>query len=185
LREHERRIELDKGEALFQVVKDPSRPFVVHVGSVSIRAIGTAFSVRTLEHRIDVTVTEGLVELTDAGEGAGSLVRRIAANERASVIEKRQVEVQKLAQAETQRQIAWRTGTADFAGGSLAEAVEEINRHNVRQIIVDEPALASRPVVGVFRAADAEGFATTVATALGAERIDRPDAIHLRPRSAP
>jgi transmembrane sensor len=185
LRDHERRIELDKGEALFQVAKDPSRPFVVRAGSVSVRAIGTAFSVRTLDHRIDVTVTEGLVELTEDGAGAGPLIRRIAANERASVIEKHQVEVQKLAQEEAQRQIAWRTGTADFAGGSLAEAVAEINRHNVRQIVIDDPALAHRPVVGVFRANDSEGFAATVATALDAEHIDRSDAIHLRPRAEP
>jgi transmembrane sensor len=68
----------------------------------------------------------------------------------------------------------------DFTGEPLGLAVEEINRHNVRHIVIDDPALASRPVVGLFRAGDPVGFAATVAAALQAQSVDREDAIHLR-----
>jgi transmembrane sensor len=72
-----------------------------------------------------------------------------------------------------------------FDGEPLAEAVEEINRHNQRQIAIDDSALAARPVVGIFRASDTEGFAQTVATALGAQSMTDGEVIHLRPLPTP
>jgi transmembrane sensor len=180
-----REIELATGEGLFQVAKDPTRPFVVRAGFVSVRAVGTVFAVRTADQRVDVTVTEGVVELVDNSASGGGVIRRVAANERATVMETSQVQVQSMPHAEAERRLAWRDGMLDFAGESLTTAVEEINRHNHRQIVVDDPALASRPVVGMFRANDPDNFAATVATALGVESIDRDDAIHLRLHSTP
>src|SRR3546814_10056817 len=55
-------ITLEEGEAWFQVAHDAHRPFVVDVGSVRIRAVGTAFSVRRNPEGVDVMVTEGVVE---------------------------------------------------------------------------------------------------------------------------
>ena len=43
-----RRVELVEGEALFDVVHDPKRVFVVTVGDTHVRAIGTSFSVSRL-----------------------------------------------------------------------------------------------------------------------------------------
>ena len=44
--EHERSVELLKGQALFHVAKDSTRPFIVHSGQTSVRAVGTQFDVR-------------------------------------------------------------------------------------------------------------------------------------------
>ena len=175
-----REIELTTGEGLFQVAKDPARPFVVRAGFVSVRAVGTVFAVRTGGQSVDVTVTEGVVELVDNSSSGGGVIRRIAANERATIMETSQVQVQSMPHAEAERRLAWRDGMANFAGEPLATAVDEINRHNRRQIVVDDPALASRPVVGTFRANDPDNFAATVATALGVQSIDQDDVIHLR-----
>jgi transmembrane sensor len=175
-----REIELASGEGLFQVAKDPARPFIVHTGLVSVRAIGTVFAVRTVDQRVDVTVTEGVVEVVDNGLPGSGVIRRIAANEHATVTDTRQVQVQSIRHDEAERRLAWRDGMVDFAGERLIDAVGEINRHNHRHIVVDDPALASRPVVGLFRASDPDGFAATVATALGAQSVDQDDAIHLR-----
>jgi transmembrane sensor len=175
-----REIELTTGEGLFQVAKDPARPFVVRVGFVSVRAVGTVFAVRTAGQSVDVTVTEGVVELVDNSISGGGVIRRIAANERATVMETSHVQVQSMPHAEAERRLAWRDGMVAFAGEPLTTAVEEINRHNRRQIVVDDPALASRPVVGMFHANDPDNFAATVATALGVQSIDQDDAIHLR-----
>jgi transmembrane sensor len=175
-----REIELSTGEGLFQVAKDPARPFVVRAGFVSVRAVGTVFAVRSAGQRVDVTVTEGVVELLDNGAAGGGLIRRVTANERATVMETSQVQVQSMPHAEAERRLAWRDGMVDFAGEPLTTAVEEINRHNRRQIVVDDPALGSRPVVGMFRANDPDNFAATVAAALGVRSIDQDDAIHLR-----
>jgi transmembrane sensor len=182
LAENERRIELDRGEALFQVAKDPTRPFVVHTGTLSVHAIGTTFVVRNVDRRTDVIVTEGLVELVDNSVSGGRVLRRVAANERASVVDTRAVAVQELREEQAERQLAWRGGLVKFAGEPLSDAVEQINRHNRRRIVVDDPALASRPVVGSFRANDPENFALTVALALDAHSLEDGDVIHLRSR---
>lgn len=173
-----------RGEGLFHVAKDPKRPFIVRAGSVSVRAVGTVFSVRALDQRVDVTVTEGVVELSDSARdgSAGRVIRRVTANERATVMETQQVQVQDIPHDEAERRLVWRDGMLEFSGDTLASAVDELNRHNYHHVIVDDPELASRPVVGLFRANDPEGFAATVAAALGVQRVDEGDAIHLRSR---
>lgn len=181
----EREIDLRVGEGLFQVAKDPKRPFIVRAGSVSVRAVGTVFAVRAVNDRVDVTVTEGVVELVDATGPRPALTRRLAANEHATIMETRQLEVQHLSHDEAERWIAWRRGMLEFAGESLRDAVSEMNRHNTRHIIVDDQALGERPIVGLFRANDPQGFASTVAIALGARWVDENGVIHLRPRAAP
>jgi transmembrane sensor len=180
-----REIELASGEGLFQVAKDPARPFIVRAGFVSVRAVGTVFAVRTAGQQVDVTVTEGVVELVDNSRPGGGVIRQVAANERATIMETSQVQVQSIPHNAAERQLAWRDGMVDFAGEPLTTAVAEINRHNRRHIVVDDAALASRPVVGLFRATDPDNFAATVATALGAKSVDLDDAIHLRQGSTP
>ena len=59
----QRKINLLSGEAHFEVVNDPSRPFDVFVDNRLIKAIGTAFSVHKIDKSVEVMVTEGAVEL--------------------------------------------------------------------------------------------------------------------------
>ena len=42
----QRSVEVQQGEALFEVAKDPQRPFVVHAGGSEVVAVGTVFAVR-------------------------------------------------------------------------------------------------------------------------------------------
>lgn len=178
-----REIELHSGEGLFRVAKDPARPFIVRTGSVSVRAVGTVFAVRTTDQHVEVTVNEGVVEVLDNSTRT-PVLRRVVANEHATVVQTRRIEVQKMPQGEVERQLAWRDGMLDFSGEPLASAVNEINRHNQRHIVVDDPTLADRPVVGRFRADDPRGFAATVAVALDAQSVEQADAIHLRLHSS-
>jgi transmembrane sensor len=54
-------VELQKGEAMFEVAKNQARPFVVSAGGVDVRAVGTAFAVQLGREAVDVLVTEGTV----------------------------------------------------------------------------------------------------------------------------
>ena len=57
----ERRVELLDGQALFQVAKDKSRPFIVRSGDATVRAVGTQFDVNRKDSGTTVTVLEGRV----------------------------------------------------------------------------------------------------------------------------
>jgi transmembrane sensor len=177
-----REIELTRGEGLFEVAKDAARAFIVRTRGVSVRAVGTVFAVRAVSENVDVTVTEGVVEVADTNRSGSAIPQRVLADQRALVTPRHGIKVQAVTEAQAQRRLAWRDGMLVFDGEPLSEAVDEVNRHNVRKITIDDPALAARPVVGIFRASDENGFARTVATALNAESTTDEDVIHLRAR---
>ncbi len=59
--EHERRIDLLRGQALFHVAKNKARPFIVQTDNTQVRAVGTAFDVYNTSSGTIVTVVEGRV----------------------------------------------------------------------------------------------------------------------------
>lgn len=63
-----REVTLD-GEAYFDVVKQPQRPFIVHVSGYDIKVLGTAFNVKSYpaDKTIETTLIRGLVEVTKHG----------------------------------------------------------------------------------------------------------------------
>jgi transmembrane sensor len=60
-----RHVHLVRGEAFFTVAHDASRPFVVEAAGVTIRSLGTAFSVGLDQFDVLVEVTEGSVEVRE------------------------------------------------------------------------------------------------------------------------
>lgn len=68
-----RLVDLAAGQALFRVAKDAVRPFVVHSGATQVFAIGTQFDVLRKGTDVTVTVVEGMVAVTRAAGGGGSL----------------------------------------------------------------------------------------------------------------
>lgn len=63
-----RGLSLKKGEALFEVAHDPSRPFEVEVNGRVVRAIGTTFNIDHHDHRTAISVLEGAVRLLRKNE---------------------------------------------------------------------------------------------------------------------
>jgi len=175
-----RSVELRRGEALFEVGRDPSRPFIVEAGGTRIRALGTAFVVRVDDVQVSVTVTEGSVEIDRDGEAP----RRLSTNERISDVQGPDAFVQTLKPVETERSLAWRQGLLSFAGEPLANAVVEINRYNRRHIVVSDPVIAAQSIVGVFRATDVESFARTAAAITRSHVVAQGDVIKLVPNTA-
>lgn len=57
----ERRVQLKRGEAFFEVAHDAERAFIVAAGDRRVKAIGTAFVVRHEPDRTAVTLVEGSV----------------------------------------------------------------------------------------------------------------------------
>src|SRR5258706_2663308 len=60
-----------KGEALFEVAKDVSHPFVIRCGEARIRVLGTSFSVRTVSDSLELKVLTGTVNFSSATNKAG------------------------------------------------------------------------------------------------------------------
>lgn len=164
LAETHRAVRLDRGEAWFQVAKDPARPFLVEAGRIRVRAVGTAFSVRRRDNGADVLVTEGVVEAW--ADGADGNRIRLAAGQSAFIADNAAIKRAAAAPSSVDRKLAWRAGKIDLLGETLSGAIAEFNRYNARQIVLADPALGSEQFDGVFRTDDPEGFAIAVRSAL-------------------
>jgi transmembrane sensor len=71
----QREVELE-GEAYFDVAKDATRPFIVHASSLNIKAVGTAFVVKSYpqDETVEATLLRGIIEVTRKDYPEGSKV---------------------------------------------------------------------------------------------------------------
>jgi transmembrane sensor len=160
----ERRIALRRGEAWFQVAKDHVHPFIVDAGSVHVRATGTAFSVRRLAGGAEVVVTEGRV--VTWRDGSDQPPSAVSAGQSAFVADEpaRPIRAQG---SRTDDVLAWRRGEIVFDGDTVAAAAEEFNRYNARKIVLADPAIGQRTIVGYFLIDQPEKFALAASRMIG------------------
>jgi transmembrane sensor len=167
----ERRVRLVRGEAHFQVAKNPARPFIVGAGVVAVRAVGTAFDVRRRAHAVEILVTEGKVRVDDTLGERSLLPAPAADSERAYLLAGQRVSirtgpaetpapprVEAVAPAEISQTLAWQSHRLEFVATPLADIVEEFNRYNRHKLVIADPRLATRRFGGTFPAGDYEEF---------------------------
>lgn len=197
----ERDVDLIEGQALFQVAKNPTRPFTVSAGGTRVRAVGTQFDVYRKTSSTVVTVVEGKVavfgeppppsnssnaekggtgvpslsenqntpnlplqvtgegrrprsgkgEAPAPGDGANGAIL-LAAGEQITVTRATLAVSPKLANVAAVT--AWTQRSVVFDSSPLTEVAEEFNRYNTRQLVIEDPELASLHVSGVFSSVD-------------------------------
>lgn len=159
-----RRVELSRGEALFEVAKDKARPFVVTAGDRQIAALGTKFVVRQDEGRVSVTLLEGLVAVDSVKLSVGQRLT-IASNG-----------APKVDSPELSRVTDWQRGQVRFDGDTLESAIAEMNRYSVMQLALDGATRGRNiKVTGIFRAGDSLDFANAVALNYGVVMVRHRD----------
>jgi transmembrane sensor len=157
----ERRIELLRGEALFEVAHNAARPFIVEADGRTVRAVGTKFTVRADPGALSVLVVEGIVAVSPpkaAGVAeptaqppllkAGQHLDLVGGSPALTAVPT----------AEIERNLSWRTGWLEFNGQPLSLAASEVARYTGVRFIIDDPTLSAMPVWAYFRADDVDGF---------------------------
>lgn len=176
LTEARRNIELLEGQAHFDVAKDPSRPFLVHSGTVTVRAVGTAFDVYRKPNDTVVTVVEGHVlvqsdgsDVTPAsaanasGSGVASNTTTdsehtvaLSAGEQAKVNSTGRIEHRPTVNVAAAT--SWLQQELIFDGQPLSSVVEEFNRYSRRTVVVTDPELAAFRINGVFHSTNPDAL---------------------------
>jgi transmembrane sensor len=131
------RIEVFRGEVLFDMKPNPSRHLVVSAGGLNISDTATIFAVQVVENgRIKVTVQEGKVELSGGHMEPFPLEENqqaLADNEATLVSVNKAVAPEEIA-----RQLSWRDGILEFQQCTrLSDVAVELNRYNLIKIEVD------------------------------------------------
>jgi transmembrane sensor len=163
-RKDERRIHLERGEAFFDDVTNPSRPFIVQVGDRQVRALGTVFDVRRNADSLAILLIEGGVEVSQS-QGASPDASppqptTLAPGERLTLDAHGGKVLDRPRPAEI---TAWSKGQLMFDNATLAQAIAEFDRYGGTPIELGDPALASLGVSGVFAIRDPSEFAGAVA----------------------
>ena len=163
-----RLIRLGEGEALFDVAKDPKRPFIVSAGGAEVRAVGTSFTVARLARApVQVLVREGVVDVSRPKRPQDKATR-LTANMRAVVAPQvASLEVASVDPVDVGRELAWQEGRIVIERETLGSAAARFARYSDTRIVIDDPALAGEEVTGVFEANDPVTFAKSMALSLG------------------
>ena len=181
--EDERRIELDRGEAFFEVEQDPNRPFTVYAGKGYVRAVGTAFSVYDNGDRVEVIVTEGAVEIISNGLDA-----LFGETDKPILLESGQIarydETVELVEAidpeDISRQLFWKEGMLAFEGQSLEEVVDEFSRYTTTDIEIVSDDIRQIRVGGYFQSDDLNGMLAALESNFGIRVTEiNPSLVHL------
>lgn len=160
--ESSRIVEVLKGEAYFEVAKNPARPFTVKSDNMSVRAIGTIFNVEYLpRQKSAVTLIEGSIEvMQNYGQRKISSVILNTVGDQASVKSASLSSRNPLqngiyvTQAKIDNVISWRSGVLIFTGEKLSTALYKMNLHSEHQITLKGSYLLNKPVFGVFTMGD-------------------------------
>ena len=184
---HDRRLTLVRGEAFFDVAKDPTRPFVVTAGPRQVIAVGTAFNVRLQDRQVRVTLVEGKVRVintrpahsdVDALDPTGPAVTMVAG----STLVTDANGGQHVESLDAERVTSWRDGKLIFEGERLADVVAEMNRYSREALEIADPTLKDRKVSGVFEPTEGHAFAKAL-EAYGIAKADQETATRIVLRS--
>lgn len=166
-----RAVELRQGRALFDVAKDPLRPFTVAAGDKLIVAIGTSFSVELVGGEVRVNLYEGQVEIRDrtdiAAAAKPSAIRQMLAPGQGLVDKLGDAAPGRIASIAADQSLAWEQGTLSFENEFLASAVERMNRHSDVTIRLGSSSIATLRVDGEFQAGETDAFVEGIAAVHG------------------
>ncbi|MDX2275614.1 MAG: FecR domain-containing protein [Hyphomonadaceae bacterium] len=174
----ERRVELTRGYALFDVTRDEARPFLVHTPEGDIRVLGTEFVVRISANEVRTTVLRGSV--SGVAERGGILsglqpaqTVTAQANEEI-VLRDERAELIPIAAEAIPRRLAWRDNMLAFDGETLDEAIAEVSRQTGWTFELADPELGAMRVGG-YVPADPEAFIELMSSSLNLEARREPD----------
>jgi transmembrane sensor len=195
-----RDVYLDRGQAMFTVAKNASRPFRVHVAAANgkaaaagavIQALGTKFDVRRRTDRINVAVVEGVVQVGSNDSAQAPLQSALrTASAPAKVAAGQTVNVESTglitppASINLSEVSAWQQRRLVFTDDTLGDIAEEFARYNRSpHIRIEGDDLRMRRLSGVFDADNPEGLLRYLGTDASVDMALDGDDIVIRSRS--
>ncbi len=188
-----RAIEVERGGMLLDVGKDPRRPLQVTLGASVLRDVGTVFEARRRGNGGTVTVISGQVDVL-APDSAGSnsvwlalfghradarhVVASLAPGEQAALNDAGTV-IRLTTHADLARVTAWLPAEIRFHDSTVAAVARRFNAYTTQPLVIDDPAVASMRISGLFHAHDVNAFVTYLATLPGVRVLRTGDCIRI------
>jgi ferric-dicitrate binding protein FerR (iron transport regulator) len=129
------------GEAFFDVVKNPQKPFIVKAADVSVQVLGTRFDISAYpeDKLIQTVLEEGKINLKYSGDG---IFKRDYVVE---MVPNQMVEFDKISReansstVNVSKFVSWKDGMLEFEKVNLYKALKQVERfYNIRILLEDQ-----------------------------------------------
>jgi transmembrane sensor len=137
-----RKIELGRGEALFEVHHDQSRPFIVHAGTGEVRDVGTIFDVGLSGDLTKVVVKQGVVEAS-----VGERRVLVTANQGMNFTA---LGLGPLRKVDAELATSWTHGWLTFSNSTLSEIVDQISPYYPGRIVLLNSQVSQRSLTAAI-----------------------------------
>lgn len=163
-----------QGQAYFNVMREPARPFQVVANMSKVSVLGTAFDVRLGRRETTISVVEGRVSV--AGTGISSTT--LAAGEKISVGETGQLE--EIRAFNPSEVLGWQERRFYFEDTRLEELVADLNRYSDKPIELDGAGLEDLNISASFNLDQSREMLAGLAAALSLVIVEETDRVILR-----
>jgi transmembrane sensor len=154
---HQRQVRLLKGEALFRVQPDKTRPFLVEHHGVVARAVGTSFVVRERQGKVQVSVIEGTVAVELSQQSMAPVL--VTAGQQVVMEPTGAGPVQSI---NPHIALAWIEGRLVFEAAPFSDVLEEIARYHAGYVGLWNRDLAKLRVSGSYNLSNTSNILTTL-----------------------
>ncbi|TLT08386.1 siderophore-interacting protein [Aliarcobacter thereius] len=128
--ENKRFVNLNEGRAIFNVIKDDKRPFIIRNKDINIEVVGTKFEVLHKENSTTVRVEEGKVKTYYSKYFIDKQNKKLLEKEdsitylakNGEIIEHKKIDINKIA--------LWRKNIVSLDNSNIKDAVEEFLKYN-------------------------------------------------------
>ncbi|MEM9532406.1 MAG: FecR domain-containing protein [Pseudomonadota bacterium] len=153
-----RHAELASGEAFFDVVSVPSRPFQVSMDSMLVQVTGTRFDVQSKGALAQVSVQEGSVLVTRPVTLLADLQMNstVALEAGQKVVSSETKGFGEIAQIDPAKVAAWRRGQLDYEDVPLSTIVHDLNRYQNKVINIRDAKAADLLLSASFDSQDVD-----------------------------
>jgi transmembrane sensor len=141
----ERHVEL-KGEAFFEVAKNPKRPFIIKAGKTQTQVLGTSFNIKSVfEEQVTVAVFTGRVSFKSKDEPQHELI--LLPGDKGEY--KGNGSISKSHYNNTNFMF-WKSKKLEFNNVAVADVLKDIEDHYHVKFVLKDPDIASRRITSYF-----------------------------------
>ena len=165
-----RHVVLRRGEALFDVTHDPSRPFDVRAADTQVRVVGTRFVVKSAPEAVRVDVIQGIVRVAKTENPL--LAPFIAAPAAEKIVRGQRLEsprgedLKPLPDVDPAEAAPWTHGRLVYENASLAEVVADLNRYSTGGVELTSKELGELRVTAALSQDQVSQFVTSLPATL-------------------
>lgn len=148
---------LKRGEVVFEVARDESRPFIVDSGYGRITVLGTRFAVNRLQKLIRVSVDHGKVQV-DAVDKEGVPLSAPLVITNGQVVEVHQNQQPKLTKQLAKDAFSFTQGVITFDRAGLEEIAETLSRYHKPALSIQGQLVNDAEITAVIKVQDVDKF---------------------------